>query len=91
MVPLVEKELDRLVPEGTCTCIIEPVQFADWAVPMAPVLKQDKVSVRICGDFKPTINHASKLDHYTQFQELKTCLLNWWVTNSSHTHTHTLM
>ena len=30
MVPLVEKELDRLVAEG----IIEQVQFADWAVPI---------------------------------------------------------
>ena len=32
--------------------IIESVQFADWAVPIVPVVKQDKVSVRICGDFK---------------------------------------
>ena len=52
--------MDRLVAEG----IIEPVQFADWAVPIVPVLEQDKVSVRICGDFKLTINQASKLDRY---------------------------
>ena len=60
MVPLVEKELDRHVAEGT----IEPVQFADWAGPIVPVLKQDKVTVRICGDFKLIINQASKLDSY---------------------------
>ena len=60
MVPLEEKELDRLVAEG----IIQPVQFTDWAAPIVPVFNQDKVSVRICGDFKLTINQTSKLDHY---------------------------
>ena len=60
MVPLVEKELDRLVVEG----IIEPVQFADTAALILPVLKQDKVSVRICDDLKLPINQASKVDQY---------------------------
>ena len=59
-VPLVEEELDKLVVED----IIEPVQFADWAVPIVPVLKQDKVSVRIRGHFKLTINQVFKLDRY---------------------------
>ena len=57
---LVEQELDRLTKEG----IIEPVQFAEWAAPIVPVLRSDKKSVRICGDFKLTINQASKLDRY---------------------------
>ena len=57
---LVDKELDRLVEEG----VIEPVQFADWAAPIVPVLQSDKASVRICGDFKLTVNLASKLDRY---------------------------
>ena len=43
---------------------IEPVQFADWAAPIVPVLKQDKKSLRLCGDFKLTVNQASKLDKY---------------------------
>ena len=43
----VEQELDHLVSEG----ILEPVQFADWTVPIVPVLKSDRQSVRICGDF----------------------------------------
>ena len=60
MISLVEKELDKLVAEG----MIEPVQFADWAVPIIRVVKQDKVSVSICGDSKLTINQASKLDCY---------------------------
>ena len=45
---LVNKELDRLVEQG----ILTPVPFADWAAPIVPVLKSDKRTVRICGDFK---------------------------------------
>ena len=45
----VEEELERLVREGT----LEPIQVADWAAPIVPVLKGDKSSVRICGDFRP--------------------------------------
>ena len=55
----VEEELDCLTAEG----IIKPRQFADWAAPILPVLKGDQ-TVRICGDFKQTINQASKLDKY---------------------------
>ena len=55
-----EEELERLVSEG----IIEPVQFADWAAPTVPVVKSDGKSLRICGDFKLTVNQASKLDRY---------------------------
>ena len=54
------KELDRLVAEGT----LEPVQFSDWASPIVPVLKADKSSVRLCGDFKQTVNPVSKLYRY---------------------------
>ena len=56
---VVEQELDRLVSNG----ILEPVQFADWASPIVPVLKADGRSVRICGDFK-LLNQACKLDKY---------------------------
>ena len=57
---LVEKELDGLVSEG----ILEPVEFSEWASPIVPVLKSDKKSVRVCGDFKQTINPVSRLDQY---------------------------
>ena len=56
----VEEELDRLVKLG----IIEPVQFAEWAAPIVAVLKSDKKSIRICGDFKLTVNSVSKVDRY---------------------------
>ena len=55
----VEAELDRLQEQG----IIEPVTFSDWAATIVPTLKRDK-SVRICGDFKMTVNRASRLDKY---------------------------
>ena len=56
----VDQELQRLERDGT----IEPVDIAEWAAPIVVVLKQDKQSVRICGDFSVTINPVSKLDRY---------------------------
>ena len=44
--------------------IISPIEFSKWAAPIVPVLKQDG-SVRICGDFKVTINQVSQIDSYT--------------------------
>ena len=44
--------------------IIEPVQFAEWAAPIVQVLKSDNKSIHICGNFKLTVNKASKLDRY---------------------------
>lgn len=49
----------NLVREG----ILKPIQFSEWATPIVPTVKPDK-SVRICGDFKLTINQAAKLDRY---------------------------
>ena len=43
--------------------MIEPVQFSDWAAPIVPVIKRDG-NVRICGDYKVTVNRAAKLDKY---------------------------
>ena len=55
----VEKELERL----QALDIIQPVQFSDWATPIVPVMKNDG-GVRICGDFKSTVNRAARLDKY---------------------------
>lgn len=55
----VEAELERLQRAG----VIEPVEFSDWAAPIVPVVKEDG-EVRICGDYKMTINQASQLDTY---------------------------
>jgi len=53
-------EIDRLEQAG----IIERVTTSDWAAPIVPVLKADGVSIRICGDFRATINSAIKIDTY---------------------------
>ena len=55
-----EEELSRLEQDG----IIEPVDFADWAAPIVPVLKGNGQNVRICGDFKLIVNKASRRDTY---------------------------
>ncbi|BHF64516.1 hypothetical protein SprV_0200752100 [Sparganum proliferum] len=57
--PKVEEELDRLQKAD----IIEPVQYSEWAAPLVLVLKSDG-SVCICGDYKLTINSATKLNPY---------------------------
>ena len=54
----VEEELSRLERDG----IIEPVELSYWAAPIVPVLKGNGHNVRICGDFKLTVNKASRLD-----------------------------
>ena len=46
--------------EGT----LELVQFSERASPIVHVLKPDKSSIRVCGDFKQTINPVSKLYRY---------------------------
>ncbi|XP_072144400.1 uncharacterized protein [Dermacentor andersoni] len=55
----VETELDRLVDQG----ILSPIAHSEWAAPIVPVLKKDG-SLRICGDFKITINAACITDQY---------------------------
>ena len=57
---LVEQELERLVKLG----ILEPVRISEWAAFIVPVLESDKKTVRICGDFKSTVNEASHLNRY---------------------------
>ena len=55
----VEQELSHLQQEG----IIEPVEFSDWATTIVPVVKANG-KLRICGDYKVTINRAIKCDAY---------------------------
>ena len=57
----VKQELERL--QAQALGIIQPIQFTDWASPIVPVMKPDG-SVRICGDFKVTINRVTKIERY---------------------------
>ena len=55
----VGSEIDRLEKEG----IIEKVDHSEWATPIVPVPKKDG-TIRICGDYKVTINAALDIDQY---------------------------
>ncbi|XP_043080595.1 uncharacterized protein K02A2.6-like [Puntigrus tetrazona] len=55
----VEAEIERLLREH----IIEPVKHSEWAAPVVPVLKPDN-TIRLCGDYKLTVNRVSKLEQY---------------------------
>ena len=57
--PKVEFELRRLQQAG----IIDPIEHSDWAAPIVPVVKKDG-SVRICGDYRLTVNRAAKPETY---------------------------
>ena len=55
----VERELERMVQEGALT----PVTWSEWASPVVVAPKADG-TVRICGDFKATVNPCLKVDQY---------------------------
>ena len=55
----VETELTNLQTQG----VISPVQFSPWAAPVVPVLKRNG-KVRLCGDYKLTINKAAPTETY---------------------------
>ena len=43
--------------------IYKKVEYSRWAAPIVPVVK-DTGSVRLCGDYKQTINQAAPCDNY---------------------------
>ena len=51
----VEEEINKLVNQG----VLVPVEYSDWATPIVPVKKSDN-TVRLCGDYRATINTAIK-------------------------------
>ena len=60
MRPRVKEGLKRLVTEG----ILEPVAHSEWATPIVAAFKSDKKTIRLCGDFRMTVNPVAKLDQY---------------------------
>ena len=68
---LVGRELDRLEEAG----IVVKEDYSEWAVPIVPVPKRDG-SIRVCGDFKVTINSYLNVDQYPlpKPSDLMTCL-----------------
>ena len=55
----IQEELDKLENDG----IIRKVQTSDWAAPLVPVIKP-MGKLRLCGDYKVTVNKAISLDTY---------------------------
>lgn len=53
------KEIERLVSED----VLESVAHSEWATPIVPVLKPNG-SVRLCGDYRSTVNMATDTDTY---------------------------
>ena len=59
----VEDELDKLENQG----VWKKVQYSKWAAPIVTVLKDAKNpggAIRICGDYKITVNAVAQLDNY---------------------------
>ncbi|KAL6469072.1 hypothetical protein MHYP_G00225960 [Metynnis hypsauchen] len=55
----VASELDRMEAEG----ILSKVDWSPWATPIVPVIKKNG-AVRVCGDFKVSINPVLKGEQY---------------------------
>lgn len=55
----VEEQLREMVKTG----MLQQVSHSDWATPLVVVQKKDG-SLRLCGDYKVTINPVLKTDHY---------------------------
>ena len=53
------RELDRLEEVG----VLRKVDHAEWAAPIVPIPKRDG-SLRICGDYKVTVNPCLQVDQY---------------------------
>ena len=55
----VNTEIDNMVQQGYWTPVIQ----YKWAMPLVPVPKMDG-GVRICGDYKPTVNTQIEVAHH---------------------------
>ena len=55
----VEEELHRLEREG----VLEKLDTSEWGTPVVCVRKKD-VSIRLCGDYKVTVNQCMHIDQY---------------------------
>lgn len=57
--PVVEEELKGMESDG----VLKPIEVSDWATSIVCVPKTDG-SVRICGDYKGTVNPATQTEQF---------------------------
>ncbi|XP_026536196.1 uncharacterized protein K02A2.6-like, partial [Notechis scutatus] len=57
--PKIDKQIDKLIKQG----VLEPIDHARWETPIVTPVKLDG-SVRICGDYKATLNCALQQSAY---------------------------
>ncbi|XP_026530759.1 uncharacterized protein K02A2.6-like, partial [Notechis scutatus] len=57
--PKIDEQLDKLIAQG----VLEPIDHAQWETPIVTPIKPDG-SLRICGDYKATLNHALQQSAY---------------------------
>ncbi|XP_026548545.1 uncharacterized protein K02A2.6-like, partial [Notechis scutatus] len=57
--PKIDEQLNKLIAQG----VLEPIEHARWETPIVTPVKPDG-SVRICGDYKATLNHALQQSAY---------------------------
>ncbi|XP_026544539.1 uncharacterized protein K02A2.6-like, partial [Notechis scutatus] len=55
----IDEQLDKLIAQG----ILEPTDHARWETPIVTPIKPDG-SLRICGDYRATLNHALQQSAY---------------------------
>jgi hypothetical protein len=72
--PAVEREIRKQVEMG----ILTPVKYSTWATPILVVTKKNSDDVRLCGNFKKTLNPHTETDNYPlpTFDDMS---LNWVV------------
>ena len=58
--PYFEQELQRLRKEN----IVSLVEYSQWASGVVPVAKHQSKDVRLCGDYKVTVNPVLQEDRY---------------------------
>ncbi|XP_049267408.1 uncharacterized protein LOC119376595 [Rhipicephalus sanguineus] len=58
-----EAEEFAIASEKALNDVLSPVSVSEWATPVVPVAKKNG-DIRLCGDFKLTVNPASHLEQY---------------------------
>ena len=56
----VNNEIDRFIALG----VFKPISHAKWAAPLVLILIADKKSIRLCSDYRVTINKAVNADQF---------------------------